>query len=35
VQWLSGKLNVPEVILTAQDEAEYMITRAVPGVLAE
>jgi kanamycin kinase len=37
LQWLSGKLNVPEVILTAQDEErEYMITRAVPGVpLAE
>lgn len=33
LQWLSGKLNVPEVILTAQDEErEYMITRAVPGV---
>ena len=37
LQWLSGKLKVPEVILTAQDEdREYMITRAVPGVpLAE
>jgi kanamycin kinase len=33
VQWLSGKLRVPELILTAQDEErEYMITRAVPGV---
>lgn len=37
LQWLSGKVKVPEVILTAQDEQqEYMITRAVPGVrLAE
>lgn len=33
MQWLSGKLKVPEVVLTAQDEQqEYMITRAVPGV---
>ncbi|SHN20037.1 kanamycin kinase [Duganella sacchari] len=33
LQWLSGKVNVPEVVLTAQDERqEYMITRAVPGV---
>lgn len=33
MQWLTGKLNVPEVVLTAQDdEQEYMITRAVPGV---
>lgn len=32
LQWLSGKLNVPEVVLTAEtDDAEYMITRAVPG----
>ena len=37
LQWLAGKLNVPEVIATAQDEErEYMITHAVPGVpLAE
>lgn len=37
LQWLSGKVNVPEVMLTAQDtQQEYMITRAVPGVpLAE
>nr|WP_315248543.1 APH(3') family aminoglycoside O-phosphotransferase [uncultured Duganella sp.] len=33
LRWLSGKVNVPEVMLTAQDEQqEYMITRAVPGV---
>jgi kanamycin kinase len=33
LQWLTGKVNVPEVVLTAQDEQqEYMITRAVPGV---
>lgn len=33
LRWLSGKVNVPEVVLTAQDEQqEYMITRAVPGV---
>ena len=37
LQWLSGKVNVPEVVLSAQDEQqEYMITRAVPGApLAE
>lgn len=37
LQWLAGKLKVPEVALTTQDdEREYMITRAVPGVpLAE
>jgi kanamycin kinase len=37
LQWLSGKLKVPEVMVTAQDEdREYMITRAVPAVpLAE
>jgi len=37
LQWLAGRLKVPEVIVTAQDnEREYMITRAVPGVpLAE
>lgn len=37
LQWLSGKVNVPEVVMTAQDaQQEYMITRAVPGVpLAE
>lgn len=33
LRWLSGKVNVPEVMLTAQDEQqEYMITRALPGV---
>lgn len=33
LHWLSGKLKVPEVVLTGQDEQrEYMITRAVPGV---
>jgi aminoglycoside phosphotransferase len=32
LRWLSGKLPVPEVVMTAtDDEAEYMITRAVPG----
>jgi aminoglycoside phosphotransferase len=32
LQWLSGKLGVPEVVMTAQnDAAEYMVTRAVPG----
>ncbi|MYM65825.1 APH(3') family aminoglycoside O-phosphotransferase [Pseudoduganella sp. FT55W] len=32
LQWLSGRINVPEVMLTAQDDQrEYMITRAVPG----
>ncbi|MTV37290.1 APH(3') family aminoglycoside O-phosphotransferase [Duganella radicis] len=37
LQWLSGKVKVPEVVLTARDEQqEYMITRAVPGApLAE
>lgn len=31
--WLSGRLNVPEVVLAASsDTHEYMITRAVPGV---
>lgn len=33
LQWLAGKVKVPEVVLTAQDEQQaYMITRAVPGV---
>jgi kanamycin kinase len=33
LRWLAGKVNVPEVVLTAQDaQGEYMITRAVPGV---
>lgn len=33
LQWLSGKVNVPEVVLTAQEaQQEYMITRAVPGL---
>lgn len=33
LQWLSGKVNVPQVVLTAQDaQQEYMITRAAPGV---
>lgn len=32
LRWLCGKVNVPEVILSAQDaQQEYMITRAVPG----
>lgn len=32
MQWLSGKVHVPEVVMTAHDERqEYMITRAVPG----
>lgn len=32
LRWLDGKLSVPEVILTATTkDAEYMITRAVPG----
>ena len=32
LRWLSGKLKVPEVVVTAvSDAAEYMITRAVPG----
>lgn len=32
LRWLSGKLKVPEVVVAAtNDEAEYMITRAVPG----
>jgi aminoglycoside phosphotransferase len=32
LQWLSGKLGVPEVVMTGQtDEAGYMVTRAVPG----
>jgi kanamycin kinase len=32
VQWLSGKVRVPELVMTAHDERqEYMITRAVPG----
>lgn len=37
LQWLAGRVNVPEVVLTARDERqEYMITRAVPGApLAE
>lgn len=33
LRWLSGRLNVPEVVLTeSSDSHEYMITRAVPGV---
>lgn len=32
LDWLSGRLNVPEVVLTASGAGhEYMITRAVPG----
>ena len=32
LDWLSGRLNVPEVVLTASSaEHEFMITRAVPG----
>lgn len=32
LQWLDGKLAVPEVVASAADEAhEFMITRAVPG----
>ncbi len=32
MRWLSGKLKVPEVVVAAaSDEAEYMITRVVPG----
>ena len=34
LQWLSGKLKVPEVVVTGEtDAAEYMIMRAVPGRL--
>jgi kanamycin kinase len=33
LRWLSGRLNVPEVVLAeSSDSHEYMITRAVPGV---
>jgi kanamycin kinase len=33
LRWLSGRLNVPEVVLTDSSEShEYMIMRAVPGV---
>lgn len=33
VRWLSGRLNVPEVVLAESSGShEYMITRAVPGV---
>lgn len=33
LRWLSGILNVPEVVLAeSSDSHEYMITRAVPGV---
>jgi len=32
LRWLSGRLKVPEVVVTGEtEEAEYMITRAVPG----
>src|SRR4029453_1260704 len=32
LNWLSGRLNVPEVVLTEESAAgEYMITRCVPG----
>jgi aminoglycoside phosphotransferase len=32
MQWLSGKLKVPEVVVTGETNgAQYMITRAVPG----
>lgn len=32
LDWLAAYIKVPELVLTAQDEAaEYMITRAVPG----
>lgn len=32
LDWLSGRLNVPEVVMAAgTEEAEWMITRAVPG----
>jgi aminoglycoside phosphotransferase len=32
MQWLSGRLKVPEVVVTGEtDAAQYMITRAVPG----
>ncbi|OFA04193.1 APH(3') family aminoglycoside O-phosphotransferase [Duganella sp. HH101] len=33
LQWLAGRVNVPEVVLAAPaDDGECMITRAVPGV---
>ena len=33
LQWLSGRLGVPEVVEAGQSgDGEYMITRAVPGV---
>lgn len=33
LRWLSGRLNVPEVVLAESSGShEYMITRAVPGV---
>jgi aminoglycoside phosphotransferase len=32
LDWLAGRLNVPEVVLTAESAAgEYMVTRCVPG----
>jgi aminoglycoside phosphotransferase len=32
MQWLSGKLNVPEVVKLAEtEEGQFMITRSVPG----
>ncbi|WP_203540964.1 protein kinase family protein [Pseudomonas arcuscaelestis] len=32
LQWLEGRLNVPEVAVVAQsDTGEFMITRCVPG----
>jgi aminoglycoside phosphotransferase len=32
LRWLSGQLKVPDVVVSAEtDEAEYMVTRAVPG----
>lgn len=33
LEWLAGRLKVPELVLVAQDqEHEFMITRQVPGV---
>jgi kanamycin kinase len=32
LDWLAGRLNVPEVVLTAKSaDGEYMVTRCVPG----
>jgi aminoglycoside phosphotransferase len=32
LRWLSGQLKVPDVVVSAEtDDAEYMVTRAVPG----